>query len=58
MIPIISDIEIAYFSNLGDGVVPRRSLFDVSNSLIYAKPRSAVFERAIEAVVLHCREEY
>ena len=51
-------IEMVYFSDLGDGVDPGRSLFDVSNSLLYAKPRLAVLERAIETVVRHCQEEY
>lgn len=52
------DIELVYFFDLGDGVVPGRSLFDVSNSLMYAKPRHIVLERAIEAVLRHCRDEY
>ena len=51
-------IEMVYFSDLGDGVDPGRSLFDVSNSLLYAKPRLAVLERAIETVVRHCQEEH
>ena len=49
---------MVYFFDLGDGVVPGRSLFDVSNSLLYARPRLAVLEKAIETVVRHCREEY
>ena len=53
-----SSIEMVYFFDLGDGVVPGRSLFDVSNSLLYARPRLAVLEKAIETVVRHCREEY
>ena len=44
--------------DLGDGVVPGRSLFDVSNSLFYAKPRLAVLEAAIKKVVRHCQDEY
>ena len=51
-------IEMVYFFDLGDGVVPGRSLFDVSNSLFYAKPRLAVLEAAIEKVVRHCQDEY
>jgi len=51
-------IEMVYFFDLGDGVVPERSLFDVSNSLMYAKPRLGVLERAIKTVVRHCHEEY
>ncbi len=53
-----SAIEMVYFSDVGDGVVPGRSLFDVSNSLFYARPQLVVLERAIEMVVRHCREEY
>lgn len=52
------DVDLVYFFDLGDGVVPGRSLFDVSNSLLYARPRQAVLERAINSVVRHCREEY
>ena len=51
-------IDMVYFSDLGDGVVPGRSLFDVSNSLLYARPRLDVLERAIEKVVLHCQQNY
>lgn len=53
-----ADVELVYFFDLGDGVVPGRSLFDVSNSLLYARPRQPVLQRAIETVVRHCREEY
>ena len=56
--PIGADVELVYFFDLGDGVVPGRSLFDVSNSLLYATPQHPVLQRAIDAVVLHCREEY
>lgn len=56
--PVAPEVELVYFSDLGDGVVPGRSLFDVSNSLLYAKPRQAVLEHAIQRVVQHCREEY
>lgn len=56
--PVGPEVELVYFSDLGDGVTPGRSLFDVSNSLLYAKPRHAVFESAIEQVVRHCREEH
>jgi hypothetical protein len=52
------DVDLVYFFDLGDGVVPGRSLFDVSNSLLYAKPRQVVLEQAIATVVRHCREEY
>lgn len=56
--PVGPDVDLVYFFDLGDGVVPGRSLFDVSNSLLYARPRQAVLERAINSVVRHCREEY
>ena len=56
--PVAPEVELVYFSDLGDGVVPGRSLFDVSNSLLYAKPRQAFLEHAIQRVVQHCREEY
>jgi len=56
--PVGSDIELVYFFDLGDGIVPGRSLFDVSNSLIYATPRHPVMERAIQTVVRHCQQEY
>ena len=56
--PIGADVELVYFFDLGDGVVPGRSLFDVSNSLLYATPQHPVLQRAIDAVVRHCREEY
>lgn len=52
------EVDLVYFSDLGDGVIPGRSLFDVSNSLMYSKPRHNVFERAIEKILLHCSEEY
>ena len=51
-------IDLVYFADLGDGVVPGRNLFDVSNSLLYARPRSPVLEKAIQTVVRHCQEEY
>ena len=51
-------IDLVYFSDLGDGVVPGRNLFDVSNSLFYARPKSHVLEAAINTVVRHCQEEY
>ena len=51
-------VELVYFSDLGDGITPGRSLFDVSNSLLYAKPRHCVFHAAIDQVVRHCREDY
>ena len=51
-------VELIYFSDLGDGVVPGRSLFDVSNSLIYAKPRLEILKRAINLVVKHCQQDY
>ena len=56
--PVGPGVDLVYFFDLGDGVVPGRSLFDVSNSLLYARPRQAVLERAINSVVRHCREEY
>lgn len=56
--PVGPDVDLVYFFDLGDGVVPGRSLFDVSNSLLYARPRLALLERAINAVVSHCRDEY
>jgi len=56
--PIGTGVELVYFADLGDGVVPGRSLFDVSNSLLYAIPRHPVLQRAIDTVVRHCREEY
>lgn len=56
--PVGPDVDLVYFFDLGDGVVPGRSLFDVSNSLLYVRPRQAVLERAINSVVRHCREEY
>ena len=56
--PVGQGVDLVYFFDLGDGVVPGRSLFDVSNSLLYARPRQAVLERAINSVVRHCREEY
>lgn len=56
--PVGPDVDLVYFFDLGDGVVPGRSLFDVSNSLIYARPRQVVFQRAINSVVRHCREEF
>lgn len=52
------EIDLVYFADLGDGVTPGRSLFDVSNSLLYARPRSAALEQAINTVVRHCRNEY
>ena len=52
------EVELVYFSDLGDGVIPGRSLFDISNSLLYAKPHHGAFERAIELVVRHCRDNY
>lgn len=55
---VAADVELVYFFDLGDGVVPGRSLFDVSNSLMYAKPRHGVMERAIRQVVQHCKDEY
>ena len=51
-------LDLVYFSDLGDGVVPGRSLFDVSNSLLYSKSHSAVMERCIYTVVRHCRQKY
>ena len=56
--PMAANVDLVYFFDLGDGVVPGRSLFDVSNSLIYAKPRLALMARAIEQVVRHCRDEF
>ena len=56
--PVGPDVDLVYFFDLGDGVVPGRSLFDVSNSLIYAKPRQSILEQAIRTVVRHCQEEY
>ena len=56
--PIGADVDLVYFFDLGDGVVPGRSLFDVSNSLLYATPRQAVMEHAINTVLRHCREEH
>ena len=53
-----ADVELVYFFDVGDGVVPGRRLFDVSNALLYAQPRHAVLEQAIEAVLRHCRDEY
>lgn len=52
------EVELVYFSDLGDGVIPGRSLFDVSNSLLFARPRNYVFQSAIEQVVRHCRDNY
>lgn len=51
-------VSMVYFFDLGDGVTPNRSLFDVSNSLIYARPRHPVMERAIRIAVRHCHQEY
>lgn len=56
--PVGPDLDLVFFFDLGDGVVPSRTLFDVSNSLLYAKPRQAVFEQAIKTVVRHCHEEF
>ncbi len=56
--PIGPDVDLAYFFDLGNGVVPGRSLFDVSNSLLYAKPHQAALEDAIKTVIRHCQEEY
>lgn len=56
--PVHDSIDLIYFSDLGDGVIPNRSLFDVSNSLIYARPQQIVFEHAIATVLRHCRENY
>ena len=53
-----ADVELVYFFDLGDGVVPSRSLFDVSNSLIYASPQHGVLQQAIDRVVQNCRQEY
>lgn len=55
---IDSSVDLVYFSDLGDGVIPARSLFDVSNSLLYAKPRHPVYKRAIESIIMNCRDEY
>ena len=55
---ISADVDLIYFFDLGDGVVPGRSLFDVSNSLLYARPRQAALDAAIQSVVRHCQEEY
>ena len=51
-------IDLVYFSDLGDGIVPGRNLFDVSNSLLYSRPRSTVLEQTIHTVVRHCKEGY
>lgn len=56
--PVGKDVELVYFFDLGDGVVPGRSLFDVSNSLIYATPRHPVMELAINKAVRHCQQDY
>jgi len=53
-----SDVDLVYFFDLGDGMSPQRSLFDVSNSLLYAKPRHFVYESAIEKVLEHCQTDY
>lgn len=52
------DIDLVYFADLGDGVTPDRSLFDVSNSLLYARPQSTALEQAIQTVLEHCHDEY
>lgn len=52
------NIDLVYFSDLGDGVVPERSLFDVSNSLFYARPQHQALELAIQTVLEHCNNEY
>lgn len=56
--PILADVELVYFFDLGDGVVPGRSLFDVSNSLLYATPQHPVLQLAIDTVLRHCQQEY
>ncbi|NMP05480.1 MULTISPECIES: glycosyltransferase family 32 protein [Prochlorococcus] len=56
--PVGKEVELVYFFDLGDGVVPGRSLFDVSNSLIYSTPQHPVMERAIQTVIRHCQDEY
>ncbi len=48
---ISSDVDLIYFFDLGDGVVPGRSLFDVSTSLLYARPRQAALDAAIPTVL-------
>jgi mannosyltransferase OCH1-like enzyme len=53
-----NNIDLVYFFDLGDGVMPGRSLFDVSNSLLYSKPRNSIFENAIKMVVKNCKQEY
>lgn len=52
------DVDLVYFFDLGDGITPGRSLFDVSNSLLYSKPRHDVFEHAIKMIVQHSKQEY
>ena len=52
------DVHMIFFNDLGDGFTPTRSLFDVSNSLIYSDHSSPIILDCILRIVDNCSTEY
>ena len=50
-------IEMIYFNDLGDGLIPRRLSYSVQASLFYSKPKNPVFEVAINKVIENCKNK-
>jgi mannosyltransferase OCH1-like enzyme len=51
------DVDIIYFNDLGDGLIPGRLSYSVQASLFYSKPKNPVFEVAINKVVENCKNK-
>jgi hypothetical protein len=56
--PIPEQVDMVYFYDYGDGLIPDRVRYGVQASFFFARPFNPIFEIAINLVVAHCKEEY